>query len=166
MDQKIREEYLRELKLERLTEEQAKEICDWEYEGDYAVYNYPSWNIVKKCSWGISDETKRVKEFMSLKGENDTLFGYIRMMENDEYVIIGIGLKPICCGKGLGSTAMELLKKECFNRYKDKKIILQVRSFNTRAIKCYEKSGFKRIDILIGNTPTGKDEFIKMEYIW
>lgn len=166
MHKKIREEYIGEFKLDRLTEEQAKDICDWKYEGKYWVYNYPTWSIVKKCLWGISDESKREKQFMSLKDKNNNLFGYIRMIENNEYVMIGIGLKPICCGKGLGSIVMDLLKKECFNRYKDKKIVLEVRSFNTRAIKCYEKAGFKRIDTLIRNTPTGEDEFIKMEYIW
>ena len=38
------------------------------------------------------------------------------------------------------------------------------RSFNKRAIKCYERSGFEITDVYQKDTLIGSDEFIKMEY--
>lgn len=33
----------------KFTEELAKEITTWKYEGDYSIYNLPSWDeIIKK----------------------------------------------------------------------------------------------------------------------
>ncbi len=59
---------------------------------------------------------------------------------------------------------MELLKSECKKRYGSKNITLEVRSFNERAIKCYEKAGLAITDVYQKDTFIGSDEFIKMEY--
>lgn len=34
-----------ELKLVEFTESYAKEICNWKYDGEYSIYNYPEWNL-------------------------------------------------------------------------------------------------------------------------
>ncbi len=59
---------------------------------------------------------------------------------------------------------MELIKNESNRRYGNKKIVLEVRSFNERAIKCYEKAGFKIVDTYSKDTLVGYDEFVKMEF--
>ena len=59
---------------------------------------------------------------------------------------------------------MELLIQQCKKSYGNKKIILEVRSFNERAIRCYEKAGFKVADTYNKETPMGYGEFIKMEF--
>lgn len=46
-------------------------------------------------------------------------------------------------GKGYGTDAMKALMNFVFNNMNISKIRLNVFSFNTRAIKCYEKCGFK-----------------------
>lgn len=46
-------------------------------------------------------------------------------------------------GKGYGTEAIKLLQKYSFNKLNLNKLELDVRAFNERAIKCYEKSGFK-----------------------
>ena len=45
--------------------------------------------------------------------------------------------------KGFGTEAIKLLQKFVFNKLNLNKLELDVRAFNERAIKCYEKSGFK-----------------------
>lgn len=151
-------------KLESLTEDHAKQICDWKYENEYSVYNPPKWNIIIKQRWGIAIEAKRKSEFIAAINEYDDLCGYIRFINNDDYVLVGLGLKPSICGQGLGYSLMELLKQECKKRYGSKKIALEVRSFNKRAIKCYRKAEFKIVDTYNKNTLVGYDEFIKMEF--
>ncbi len=49
-------------------------------------------------------------------------------------------------GQGLGYTATKLLIKWSINNLKPSTINLNVYDFNTTAIKCYEKIGFKRTE--------------------
>jgi RimJ/RimL family protein N-acetyltransferase len=48
-------------------------------------------------------------------------------------------------GKGYGTDALELLIDYGFNIRNLNSVMLSVREFNIRAIKCYEKIGFKKI---------------------
>lgn len=154
-----------ELKLENLTEDYAKQICNWKYESKYSIYNFPKWDVILSQNWGIAIESKRKNEFAAVINEPGSLCGYIRFINNNDYVLLGFGLKPSLCGQGFGDNFMELLKNECNRRYGNKKIILEVRSFNERAIKCYKKAGFKIVDLYNKDTLIGYDEFVKMEYI-
>lgn len=152
------------LKLEILTEDHAKQICCWKYEEIYSIYNYPDWDTLNQQRWGITIEEKRKNEFTAVIDESNNLCGYIRFVENKDFVLVGLGLKPSLCGQGLGNILMELSKNECKKSYGSKKIALEVRSFNKRAIKCYEKAGFEITDVYQKDTLIGSDEFIKMEY--
>lgn len=150
--------------LNNLSEEDAKEICSWKYGGEYTVYNYPDWSVAAAQKWGITDENKRRNEFKTVIDENGELAGYFRMIDSGTYVLAGVGLEPSVCGHGHGNELMKLLKEECLKRYKGRKIVLEVRSFNKRALKCYEKAGFKAVDSYEKNTLTGPSKFIRMEY--
>lgn len=46
-------------------------------------------------------------------------------------------------GKGLGTDALRTILKFCFNKLKFNRVGLAVFPFNKRAIKCYEKCGFR-----------------------
>lgn len=151
------------LELANFTESHAKQICGWRYSGEYSVYNYPDWDTVVVKNWGISIKQKRQNEFMAVINEQDELCGYIRLINQIDCALVGIGLKPALCGIGLGNTVMKLIKYECNKRYGNKKIVLEVRSFNERAIKCYKKAGFNIVDNYEKNTLIGKDKFLRME---
>lgn len=152
------------LRVSDLTETQAKEICSWKYNDEYSIYDYPEWDKILKENWGITVEEKRKKEFNAIVDDCNNLCGYIRLVDENEHVSIGIGLKPSLCGQGLGSTIMEIIKQQCAAKYGGKKIILEVRSFNERAIRCYKKAGFNVSDIYKKDTPLGFGEFVKMEF--
>ena len=146
------------------TEFHAKEICNWVYEDVYAIYNYPEWNKACEEQWAITLVDKREKEFISIIDEYNNLCGYIRIQDKKESVLIGVGLNPSLCGQGLGKLLMEIVKNECNTLYPNKKIELEVRSFNKRAIACYKSAGFKKKEVYSKNTPMGYGEFIKMEF--
>ncbi|MGL5718387.1 MAG: hypothetical protein ACRCXT_00810 [Paraclostridium sp.] len=61
-----------------------------------------------------------------------------------------------------GNVIIEILKQNCIELYPRKKIMLEVRSFNERAIKCYKKSGFKVKEVYRKRATIGHGEFIKM----
>lgn len=150
--------------VENMTEAFAKDICGWKYDGEYSVYNYPSWDVIVQSKWAITIEEKRRKQFKVVVDDNKNLCGYFRILPNEDDVIIGIGLKPSLCGRGLGKKFMDIVKGECNKKYPMMNITLEVRCFNERAIKCYKRAGFKIIHEHIGNTITGKEKFYKMQY--
>ena len=113
-----------ELRLKDLTENSAKAICSWEYNDEYSIYNYPEWNKIVNETWAITIEEKRKNEFNAIVDDFNNL-----------------------CGQGLGGAIMEIVNQQCKKKYADKNIILEVRSFNNRAIKSYIKSGFNVVDI-------------------
>ncbi|URZ05169.1 GNAT family N-acetyltransferase [Clostridium felsineum] len=151
--------------LKEFTKAHAKEICTWKYAGEYAIYNYPTWNIVCKEKWAITIEEKRKKEMFSLVDDYDNLCGYIRLQNKQESILMGVGLKPNLCGQGLGNILMKIVKNQCKKVYPNKLIVLEVRAFNERAVKCYKKAGFKLKETYKKDTPLGEDEFIRMEYM-
>ncbi|WP_297639850.1 GNAT family N-acetyltransferase [uncultured Clostridium sp.] len=152
------------LKLVEFTEQYAKEICDWKYDNKYSIYNYPAWKKALDEKWAITIDVKRKKEFFAVVDDYYNLCGYVRAQEKSEFVLAGIGLRPSLCGHGIGFNVMELLVQKCRELYKNKKIVLEVRSFNKRAIKCYKKIGFEIKKTYKKETPMGSGEFIRMEY--
>ena len=43
-----------DLRLKILTEDHARQICSWKYEGIYSIYNYPDWDTLNQQRWGIT----------------------------------------------------------------------------------------------------------------
>lgn len=150
--------------LKILSEDDAREVCTWRYKGDYSIYNFSDWKIVVKNGWDLAIKEKREKEFLSVTLDNK-LIAYGRISEKENKVFLGIGIKPKFCGKGHGEVIMDLLIQESFRRHLVNSIVLEVRSFNRRALKCYKKVGFEVQDKYIKKTFSGEeDEFYYMEY--
>lgn len=151
-----------DLIVKEFTQSDAIEICTWKYEYPYDVYNYPLWEVVKNHKWAMAEPEKRSIEFRSVYSENE-LLGYFRLVDLKGYYMLGLGLKPEYCGKGYGSKLMKLILRYLSSKKERYCIHLEVREFNKRAIKCYEKAGFVQKDKYIKETLMGKDTFILME---
>jgi len=92
-------------------------------------------------------ESKDTKNFMILK-EDRVVIGHMSLeMKKDkaEFTIV-IGNKKYL-GKGYGTLATKKIISLAFKKYKLEKLFLKVRPENVRAIRAYEKSGFKRVGI-------------------
>ncbi|GAA0105038.1 GNAT family N-acetyltransferase [Paraclostridium sordellii] len=151
------------LKPVKFTEELAKEVTTWKYEGDYEIYNLPSWDEVLKKQISLCREEKR-KNFIGYVNEQNNLVGFVNLVDEEDSVFWGIGVKPKYCGVGIGKQIIKMALDECKKRYKNKPIILEVRSWNKRAVNCYESQGFKVINIKKQETYAGFGEFFVMKY--
>ena len=79
--------------------------------------------------------------------EEDKVIGFVELAGFDwsarnAWVAIGIGDREFR-GKGYGTEAMQLLLRYAFNALNLHRINLTVFSYNKRAIRSYEKSGFR-----------------------
>ena len=145
-----------------LTEADAHNVCTWRYEGTYAVYNFPDWDTVVAQDWGIADEATRCREFYSLRNAQEALVGFFRLHEQEDCLLLSLGLKPEYCGRGMGEAAMALIIAEAKRKAPDKRLELEVRAFNQRAIACYKRCGFAAVEQYAKQTPMGGEPFIRM----
>jgi len=125
----------------------ANQISEWIYENEYSIYSFHQ-----------TDDT--IKELMNgeyyayIDRYND-LTGYfcfgksaqIPTIEEGVYdsqmLDIGLGMKPILCGKGYGCSFVKSGLDFAQGNFDIKRIRLTVATFNTRAIRIYEKIGFQ-----------------------
>ena len=136
----------------------AREVCTWRYPAPYDIYNEPDWDAVVRLGWDLADARARREEFLA-----GVLAGFLHLKRQGDCVMLGVGLRPDLCGRGLGIRAMELACAEAEKRDAGVPLRLEVRTFNARARKCYEQAGFCTVDRYIRQTPLGDGEFFLME---
>ncbi|MDO4978276.1 MAG: GNAT family N-acetyltransferase [Eubacteriales bacterium] len=123
-------------------EADAKDICKWTYEDDYAVYNYPSWDECVNMQISFTNEETRREQYYKVLKAGERL-GYFRLEKSDNTIELSVGIAPDKCSGGNGDMLINLALAKISELYPGKKIILTVRPFNKRAIRVYEKAGFK-----------------------
>lgn len=124
-----------------LTESHKREICAWQYEGDYAIYNLPPYETMAQNQSGFANPN-RANNYLGWS-ENDELIGYTNFSEKTDGIYLGIGVRPDQCGKGYGQMITKFASEIAQERYKNKPVCLEVRTWNKRAIRCYERAGFR-----------------------
>jgi len=146
-----------------MNSEYANEIAyNWKYDGIFSFYDMTAdeedlEEFLTEDRWGKN-------EFAVLNEENQ-LVGFYSYYFEDEIIWIGFGLKPKLTSKGSGANFVNSgidFAVEKFD-YKKDYVMLAVASFNQRAIRLYEKIGFKYIDKYIQHTNGNDFEFIRMK---
>ena len=89
---------------------------------------------IKACLFTI--ENKETKEFMGGCGLHD-------ISGKNRTGVVGIWIAKQFCGKGFGTDAMKVLLDIAFWEANLNKVTLNVYGYNKRAIRSYEKVGFK-----------------------
>lgn len=125
----------------------AEEIITWRYEGEYALYSF---------SGSEEDLTELLGgEYYAVFVEKDILMGYfcfgstarIQTIESGVYddsaLDIGLGMEPSHCGKGGGADFVLTGLKFAADAFGVHTVRLTVANFNKRAIRAYEKAGFR-----------------------
>lgn len=143
----------------KTTEEEKTAICEWRYDGEYAVYNSISYEEQVKAHRGFADPKNNFYSFLN----GTALIGYINLIEEEPAVRFGIGVNPAFCNRGYGSEITEKACELSHELYPGKPVYLEVRTWNTRAVRCYEKAGFSIVgEPILKTTPIGEGLFYRM----
>ena len=147
------------LEYHKTTENEKYMICDWKYEGDYAVYNNPPYEEQIRMRRGFANPKNNFYSF----SDGNELIGYINLINEETEVFFGIGVKPSLCDQGYGQKISRLACELSHQLYPGKPVYLEVRTWNTRAVRCYERAGF-HIDgaPIKQKTPIGEGTFYRM----
>ncbi|MEI3304437.1 MAG: GNAT family N-acetyltransferase [Lachnospiraceae bacterium] len=83
-----------------------------------------------------------LRTIFTLFYDETKLVGFINLYEEKTEIFFGIGVNPDCCSEGYGQqmtkTACEISKV----LFGTKTLYLEVRTWNKRAVSCYQKAGF------------------------
>jgi RimJ/RimL family protein N-acetyltransferase len=129
--------------------EDASIMASWSYDAEYlrdvdsdmavpaSVESFQ--NFVGKSPNGV--------EFLLRTVENDTLIGFVALHGiewNNQCGLLAIGIgEERFRGKGYGTDALRLILRYAFFELNLNRVGLDVISYNKRAIRAYEKVGFK-----------------------
>ena len=145
-----------------MSEAHARAICTWSYDSPYDIYNMGPWSLVISKGWTLGNPTQREREMLSVVDEDGVLLAYLRLSEADGRPMVGIGLHPEYCSRGLGAGVIGLGIAEHQVRAPGTRLWLEVRDWNRRAIRCYERSGFEVGKSVERVTGVGPGTFVVM----
>jgi RimJ/RimL family protein N-acetyltransferase len=128
------------------------EMATWRYERPYDFYD------------GDVDPVLNPERFYEALDEDGSLVGNYYFEQKGDALEIGLGLRPDLTGRGLGLEFLLAGIEFGRRRFGLSRVILNVAAFNERAIKVYERAGFRetgrhnrRFD------RWGEVEFVEME---
>ena len=123
----------------------------WRYDPPYEFYN------------GEDDPVLNPERFFVVRDGNEFV-GFYYFDEQKDTVEIGLGLRPDLTGQGLG--LQFFLEGVAFarDRFPGRRVTLNVAAFNERAIKVYERAGFREVGRHVRTFERWGDvEFITMD---
>jgi [ribosomal protein S18]-alanine N-acetyltransferase len=152
------------LELSPLTEVLARQVCTWRYPEPWHIYDMGPWELVIAEGYGLGDPARRQREFLGALDLDGELVAYLRLSHHHERWMLGLGVHPARCDRGLGRACVELAWAEHASRHPGTPLWLEVRSWNTRAVRCYGAAGFEPAGAVSRTTPLGPGEFVVMRW--
>jgi len=154
--------------IDTMTVEAATKISRWTYPAPYSVY---SRNESDACRDELLGDN-----YFSVYDADENLMGYyclgeaarvpagkaFGVYEDPRFTDIGLGLNPALCGQGRGLDFVIAGLNFVRKRFAVTGFRLTVAAFNQRAIKVYEKAGFRQVNSFVRSAPPGKMEFLIM----
>lgn len=147
-----------------MEEAHAAEICTWSYDPPYNIYGWLPWDQMKALEVEFGDADLRQQQYVSVVDGDGNLCGFAQYFPIQGVTRLGIGMRPDLCGHGRGQAFVTAIVQEALKRTPDHEIDLEVLTWNTRAIKAYQKAGFTITDLYERLTPNGMKPFYCMVY--
>lgn len=157
-----------DLKIEQMDYDKAKQISKWTYDEPYSIYSMEeSENCIDELLSGLYfsavDEAKNLIGYYCFgKAAQVPAGNQFGVYSDKKFMDIGLGIKPNLCGQGIGLYFLNKGLEYGKNKLNVKEIRLTVAVFNSRAIKVYEKAGFKKVDSFRRISQCGETEFLVM----
>lgn len=133
--------------IKKLELKDAFEIKKWGSHNNELLIDYDlgKFNLENLKIWYSTKKTNILNKYFAIY-INNKMIGYIGIKEINylkKSSVLGLVLDPNFVSKGYGFKIMRLFFKYYFEELKMKSMSLDVNEFNERAIKLYEKLGFK-----------------------
>lgn len=115
-------------------------------------YNLPPFDDKQIEEWYHYKTRGYNRKYYSVFNEENKLIGYMGIKHIRRILkeaTLGIVFDPNYVNQGYGTEGILTFLDYYFNEMNMKRMYLEVAKFNKRAIRCYEKSGFKIVDVYV-----------------
>ncbi|MDR0269551.1 GNAT family N-acetyltransferase [Paenibacillus sp.] len=155
-------------RLNRMNREDAAIIAEWQYSEPYDLYSMDG------SEENIADLING--DYVSARDEEGNLIGFYctgisarvpggyeaGIYEDDSLIDFGLGMKPELTGQGRGTHFVEEGMAYARTAFPDRGTRLVVAAFNLRAIRTYEKVGFRQTFIFTSPINGHETDFVCM----
>lgn len=137
------------LSIEKMNQHHAVEALCWKYPKPYDFYNQvltteAILELLSNPYYAMLDENKQLVGFFCTGRSAQVPAGDQTGVYKEDCVDIGLGIKPELTGKGQGYYFLSQILAFVKENHRGKDIRLTVATFNKRAIRLYEKAGFRK----------------------
>jgi RimJ/RimL family protein N-acetyltransferase len=140
------------VKIEPMLPADFAELATWRYEPPYDFYA------------GDQEEPLNPERYFAVRDDDCAMIGFYYYEPNGDVLDYGLGLRPDLTGRGFGLDFFRRGLEFARERYRPKLIRLHVAVFNERAIKVYERAGFRETGRHVRTFERwGEVEFITMD---
>lgn len=143
-----------------MSDQDAQTIAGWHYDPPYDFYD---WTADEDDLAELLDPARREGRYLSVRDGRGQLIGLFALARHGCTVEIGLGLRPDLTGRGLGLEFLLAGLDFARERYAPARFRLSVAAFNERAIRVYERAGFRRGRRYPHRTNGGVHTFLRME---
>ena len=143
----------------QMEDAEATQISGWHYEPPYDFYDARSDPDDLR---ELLDPKLRKDAYFSVFDEGGVLVGLFQFEREGTTVDVGLGMRPDLTGQGLGIGFLLAGLQFARERFSPEGFTLSVATFNERAIRVYERAGFKRDTEYKHNTNGGEYPFLSM----
>lgn len=152
------------IEFKKPTENDAKKIATWKYDGIYSFYDNDKTEAKQQWVLNIHNE----ENTFVMYNENNELIGNCSFSydDDDKEYMLGVQMRPDLTGKGMGTEVVTAILNFGRETYKFNELVLLVAKFNKRAIKIYERLGFKTIEEFMWHVNGEDKEFLAMKTAW
>jgi ribosomal-protein-alanine N-acetyltransferase len=142
-----------------MTAADAAAIAAWRYPGVYAFYDADAdpddlAELLDPAEWGV--------RYFAVDGARATPAAFLVVTRSGERTEIGLGLRPDLTGRGLGGDLVQTGLRFATARLGARCFELRVAAFNARAIRVYERAGFRETERFEQATNGGRHPFVRM----
>ena len=120
-----------EIRISEASEETHRLLATWRYPPPYDFYN------------GDVEPVLNLERFFGACNERGELIGFYYFEPKPPDLEYGLGLRPDLTGRGLGFDFFVAGLAFAHERYRPRRVLLHVASFNERARRVYERGGFR-----------------------
>jgi [ribosomal protein S18]-alanine N-acetyltransferase len=152
-----------------MTEEAARAVLAWRYEGIYAFYNADSQDphdglreMLEGSYYAATDEQGALVGFFCFGAPAQVPGGHLYGLYAADALDIGLGMRPDLTGRRLGCEFLTAGLDFARQRFAPATFRLAVAAFNQRAIHLYEKVGFQAVATFVSPTRNGDASFLLM----
>ena len=148
------------MRIEPWNERYAREVETWTYPPPYDFYDAAS---DPEDAAAMRDPAKR-HHFRAVIGDSGALEAFWWLDPKDDVVEVGVGLRPDLTGRGLGEAVIRAELDYARAEWQPAAFRLFVTVWNERAIRLYERLGFREVGRETRSFPLhGENEFLQME---